>query len=61
MPRSYHISPRYHRRINGFAHLFGGGGARLGGRWLDIAFPVLAGEYRAATLTSVGCRRGEPR
>jgi hypothetical protein len=32
-----------------------------GGRWFDVAFPVLAGEHRAATLTPVGCRRGEPR
>jgi hypothetical protein len=26
-----------------------------------LPFPVLAGEHRAATLTPVGCRRGEPR
>jgi hypothetical protein len=38
-----------------------GGGAELGGRCFDIALPVLAGEHRAATLTPVGCRRGEPR
>ena len=36
------------------------GGAELGGGEFDIAFPVLAGEHRAATLTPVGCRRGEP-
>src|SRR2546423_7546207 len=34
------------------------GGAELGGRWCDVALPVLAGEHRAATLTPVGCRRG---
>jgi hypothetical protein len=34
------------------------GGAELGGGWFDVALPVLAGEHRAATLTSVGCRRG---
>ena len=34
--------------------------AELGGRCFDIALPVLADEHRAATLTSVGCRRGEP-
>jgi hypothetical protein len=38
-----------------------GGGAELGGRCFDIALPVLAGEHRAAMLTPVGCRRGEPR
>src|SRR3989440_12145160 len=37
-----------------------GGGEELGGRCFDIALPVLAGEHRAATLTPVGCRRGEP-
>jgi hypothetical protein len=37
------------------------GGAELGGGWFDVALPVLAGEHRAATLTPVGCRRGEPR
>jgi hypothetical protein len=36
------------------------GGAELGGRWCDVALPVLAGEHRAATLTPVGCCRGEP-
>jgi hypothetical protein len=35
-------------------------GAELGGGWCDVALPVLAGEHRAATLTPVGCRRGEP-
>jgi hypothetical protein len=39
----------------------GGGGAELGGGRFDVALPVLAGEHRAATLTPVGCRRGEPR
>jgi hypothetical protein len=41
-----------------------GGGAELGGRWLDIAFPVLEGEHRAATLTPVSLimqRRPRPR
>jgi hypothetical protein len=37
------------------------GGAELGGGCFDVALPVLAGEHRAATLTPVGCRRGEPR
>jgi hypothetical protein len=37
------------------------GGAELGGGRFDVALPVLAGEHRAATLTPVGCRRGEPR
>jgi hypothetical protein len=37
------------------------GGAELGGGWCDVALPVLAGEYRAATLTPVWCRRREPR
>jgi hypothetical protein len=37
------------------------GGAELGARRSDIALPVLAGEHRAATLTPVGCRGGEPR
>jgi hypothetical protein len=36
------------------------GGPELGGRCFDVALPVLAGEHRAATLTPVGCRRGEP-
>jgi hypothetical protein len=39
----------------------GGGVAELGGGWCDVALPVLAGEHRAATLTPVGCGRGEPR
>jgi hypothetical protein len=39
----------------------GAAGAELGGRWCDVALPVLVGEHRAATLTPVGCRRGEPR
>jgi hypothetical protein len=44
-----------------FARVWGGRGAELGAPWFDIALPVLAGERRAATLTPVGCRRGEPR
>ena len=39
---------------------FGGGGAELEPRRLDIAIPVLAGERRAATLTPVGGAPGEP-
>jgi hypothetical protein len=39
---------------------FTAGGEELGGRWFDVALPVLAGEHRAATLTLVGCRRGSP-
>jgi hypothetical protein len=39
----------------------GEGGAELRRRQLDVTFAVLAGEHRAATLTPVGCRRGEPR
>jgi hypothetical protein len=31
-----------------------GGGAELGGRWLDIAFPVLAGERRRPELARAG-------
>jgi len=43
-------------------HIWGGrrGGAELRAPWFDIALPVLAGERRAATLTPVGCCRGEP-
>jgi hypothetical protein len=37
-----------------------GGGQNFGGGCCDVALPVLAGEHRAATLTPVGCRRGEP-
>ena len=37
------------------------GGKNLNHVDLDVALPVLAGERRAATLTPVGCRRGEPR
>jgi hypothetical protein len=37
-----------------------GGGAELEPRRPDIAFPVLAGDRRAATLTPVGGAPGEP-
>jgi hypothetical protein len=42
-------------------YFMSGGGARFGARRCHIALPVLAGEHRAATFTSVGCRRGKPR
>jgi hypothetical protein len=35
--------------------------AELGGGWCDVALPILAGEHRAATLTSVAPDGGEPR
>ena len=43
-----------------FVLVLKGRGAELRGGRLDIALPVLAGVHRAATLTPVRCRRGEP-
>jgi hypothetical protein len=50
-----------HNTLSGEVRALRGGGAELGGRWCDVALPVLAGEHRAATLTPAGCCRDKPR